>query len=119
MKIIRDKNKIDGMMRFVMVVQATWFCINIVGRLIQGIAITLLEVSTVACIWCGLWIMVLWRHKPADLGAAEILRTNATMVEILKKRGNAAREPYRETPLDFINRQEWFGCLRFPSLTQS
>ncbi|KAK2606913.1 hypothetical protein N8I77_005635 [Diaporthe amygdali] len=105
--VIRDKNKTDGFMRLITAVQITWFCVNFFGRLAQGLAITAIELTTVAFIYCALLSMFFWRHKPADVETAEILYTNATMKEILVAGGEAAREPYRQTPLDFVSRQEW------------
>ncbi|KAJ0124633.1 uncharacterized protein J7T55_005973 [Diaporthe amygdali] len=105
--VIRDKNKTDGFMRLITAFQITWFCVNFFGRLAQGLAITAIELTTVAFIYCALGSMFFWRHKPADVETAEILYTNATMKEILVAGGEAAREPYRQTPLDFVSRQEW------------
>ena len=106
-KSIQDKNKVDGFMRLVMAMQTIWFCVNIVGRLAQGLAVTAIEVTTVAFIYCGLITMFLWRHKPADVGTPETLHTSATMAEILIAGGYVAREPYRQTPLDFVGYDEW------------
>lgn len=105
--VIRDKNKANGFMRLITAVQITWFCVNIVGRLAQRLAITVIEVTTVAFIYCALFTMFFWRHKPADVETAETLHTNATMKEILVAGGESAREPYRQTPLDFASRREW------------
>lgn len=104
---IRDRNKANGFVRFITAVQISWFCVNIAGRLAEGIAITAIEVTTVAFIYYGLGTMIFWRHKPADVETAEILHTHATMNEILLAGGEAAREPYRQTPLDFASPQEW------------
>ncbi|TPX16017.1 uncharacterized protein E0L32_000351 [Thyridium curvatum] len=104
---IIDKNKADGFMRLIMAAQTIWFCVNIVGRLAQGLAITAIEVTTVAFIYCGLSIMFFWRHKPAGVETVEILHSRASLADILIAGGDAARHPYYETPLDFINRKEW------------
>jgi len=104
---IRDKNKADGLVRLLTTAQAIWFTINIIGRLSQGLAITAIEVTTVTFIFVGLVITITWRHKPADVRTSETLRIDASMPEILRAGGDAAREPYRDTPLDFINRNEW------------
>lgn len=106
-KFIKDKNKVDGMMRLIMAVQTLWFLVNFVARLVKGYAITAIELTTVASIYCGLPIMFLWRYKPADIGTPEIMMTEAKMSDILLNGGDAAREPYMKTPLDFISRKEW------------
>lgn len=104
---IRDKNKANGFMRLVTALQITWFCVNIAGRLGEGLALTAIEVTTVAFIYYALGTMFFWRHKPADVETAEVLETTATMDEILLAGGEAARQPYRQTPLDFVCPQQW------------
>lgn len=102
---IKDKNKVDDTMRLIMVLQTLWFLANFLGRIAQGLAITGIELTTVAFIYSSLPMMFLWRHKPADVGVAEVLVTDASMAEILLAGGDAAREPYSKTPLDFIHRK--------------
>ncbi len=51
---IADKNKTDGFSRFLAVLQLSWFSIQCVGRWIQGIGLSTLELSTVAFILCTL-----------------------------------------------------------------
>ncbi|KAF2801918.1 uncharacterized protein BDZ99DRAFT_469220 [Mytilinidion resinicola] len=104
---IKDRNKVDGMMRFIMVLQTLWFLANFFGRIALGLAITTIELTTVAFIYASLPMVFLWRHKPAEVGVAEVLVTDASMTEILLAGGEAAREPYSKTPLDFIDRKEW------------
>ncbi|KAI9651523.1 MAG: hypothetical protein M1829_002701 [Trizodia sp. TS-e1964] len=104
---IKDKNKVDDLMRFIMVMQTIWFLANFFARLAQGLAITAIEMTTVAFIYSSLPIVFLWRHKPADVGMAEVLVTDSIIAEILLAGGDAAREPYVDTPLDFIGRKGW------------
>ena len=113
--------------RGITVVQVLWFSINCIGRLIQRMALTTLELTTLAFIFSMLATSVCWRHKPLDVAYPIILETNNTIAEILKKvsslnapfhrrrltellaqAGPAAQYPYRRTPLDFVSRNEWF-----------
>lgn len=107
LRIIKDKNKVDGLMRFIMLFQAVWFMANLIGRVSKGYAVTLLELSTASFIYSSIPILFCWRHKPADVAAAQVLHTKATMAEMLLAGGDAAAEPYHYTPLDFVSRQEW------------
>lgn len=105
MVTILDKNKTDGFMRLITTAQTIWFCANIIGRLIQGLAIMAIEVTTVAFIYCGLIMMFLWRHKPAGIGTAETLYKNTSIRDILLAGGAAAEKPYKKTPLEFVCRK--------------
>jgi hypothetical protein len=108
---IKDRNKADAMARTIMAIQATWFLANFFTRLAQRIDITLLELTTVAYVYASLITAFLWRHKPADVGFPEVLTTNASMAEIYLAGGDDARKPYINTPLDFVDRKEWFWTL--------
>jgi hypothetical protein len=108
---IKDRNKADATARTIMAIQATWFLANFFARLAQRLNITLLELTTVAYVYASLTTVFLWRHKPADVRVPEVLTTNASMAEILLAGGDDAREPYSNTPLDFVDRKEWFWSL--------
>jgi hypothetical protein len=66
MDVIMDKNKGDGTVRFIAVFQILWFSINCIGRVIQGLAIATLELTTLGFIVCTLGTYCLWAHKPLD-----------------------------------------------------
>ncbi|CAD6578262.1 MAG: hypothetical protein ASARMPRED_008660 [Alectoria sarmentosa] len=61
---ILDKSKSDNLSKMVSVVQALWMLAQIIGRLIAGLPVTLLEVNTLAHIMCAMIIYVLWWDKP-------------------------------------------------------
>lgn len=115
---INDKNKVDSMMRFVMLVQTIWFIINICVRMATGLAVTALELTTMSSIYLSWPCMFMWRHKPADVGTTEVLTTEASISEILLAGGDAAHEPYDQTPLDFISRKEWMWSKYWAHLTR-
>jgi len=110
-RVIADRNKIDGLVRFITVGQTLWFIANCITRSIQHLAITTLELTTVAFIFCTLGTSFCWAHKPADVDRAIILETNCSIADILREAGDCAREPYRNTPLDFVSRKEWSWSL--------
>jgi hypothetical protein len=93
---IRDKNKTNGFKRLIIAAQITSFCANIAKQLAQGLAITAIEVTTVAFIYFALIPMFLWRNKLADVETAETLHIDATMDEILLAGGEVAKEPERQ-----------------------
>jgi hypothetical protein len=103
--VIEDKNKGDGVVRFITVCQMLWFSVNCLGRLIQHLAITTMELTTLGFIVCTLGTYFLWARKPMDIGSAIVLEPNTTLREILIKAGDKAKEPYRCSPLDFVGRE--------------
>lgn len=110
-KKISDKNKVDGLLRLLTLLQILWFVINMAGRFAQGLDNTCGELTTAAFIVCSTGTMFCWNHKPADVATAEKIKTEATMAEILLNAGDAARTPYSRTPLDFVSRKEWSWSL--------
>jgi hypothetical protein len=71
---IRDKSKADTLAKFIVCVQAIWFCIQIVVRMAQHLPISLLELNTFAHALCALLIYCLWWDKPLDIEQPFIIR---------------------------------------------
>jgi hypothetical protein len=103
--VIDDKNKGDGMVRFITVCQMLWFSVNCFSRLAQHLAITTMELTTLGFILCTLGTYFFWAQKPMDVGSPIFLQPTATLREILIKAGDKAKDPYRNTPLDFVDRE--------------
>ena len=97
------------LLRFVTSIQIIWFTVNIIARPTQKLAVTTIEITTIASIVCTLGVSFCWRHKPMDVGTAIVLETDHTMQKILEDAGDLYSEPYRMTPLDFVSREEWAG----------
>lgn len=99
---IWDKNKADSFARMITLIQITWFTIQCIGRAIQHLTLSTLELLTINMIFCTIFTFFFWKHKPLDIQTPIILRTDTTIAEILIKAGDEAREPYKLTPLDFV-----------------
>ncbi|KAF2476621.1 uncharacterized protein BDR25DRAFT_252761 [Lindgomyces ingoldianus] len=106
---IRDKNKSDGLARFICFIQMFWFTLSTVSRPIKGYATTTLEITTLAYIVCALATMFFWRHKPMDVQDAIFLDCHRTLDQLLGEHGRSAAGPYHFTPLDFVSREEWIA----------
>lgn len=104
---IADKNKVDGLLRILTVGQILWFIVNMAARAAQHLAITCGELTTAAFIVCSIGTTFCWYYKPADVATPEIIKTEASISEILLKAGEPACEPHSRTPLDFVSRKEW------------
>ena len=101
---IGDKSKGDRLSRVITIAQITWFLLQAFGRVAQGLAITTLEISAVAFVFCTFGTYFFWLYKPLDIQTPNILIANTSIAEILKAAGPVAAKPYRQTPLDFIDR---------------
>jgi hypothetical protein len=110
-KDIEDRDKVDLLLRIIVVCQISWFVVNCVARGVQGLALTTLELSTISFTFCTFGTEVFWLHKPADVLTPIIIHCDVSISNILQLAGNAAREPYNHTPLDFVNRKEWTWTL--------
>jgi hypothetical protein len=100
---IWDKNKADGFARSITLVQITWFILQSIGRAIQQLPITTLELLTITFIFCTLPTFFLWYHKPLDIQTPIFLQTDTRIGDILIDAGDDARNPYKLTPLDFLD----------------
>ncbi|KAJ4127088.1 hypothetical protein NW768_008713 [Fusarium equiseti] len=103
---LRDRNKSDGFARLVTIWQATWFSITFIARLIQGLHVTTMELTAVSFVvilfgtaWC-------WKVKPSDVGTTITLESHVRMEDITINAGRQPEQPFYQTPLDFISRDE-------------
>jgi hypothetical protein len=122
---IKDKNKVDGLLRLITLCQIVWFGVNIVGRAVQGLAITCIELTTAAFIVCNIGTVYCWIHKPADVLRAEHIYSPHSIEEIVEtaykymdeqesneqKKDSPLAVPkthfYIRTPLEVLSRREW------------
>lgn len=63
---IKDRSKADLFSKFVLCLQASWIILQCIGRGVNSIPLTLLEVNTVMHVVYTLLIYVLWWKKPQD-----------------------------------------------------
>ncbi|KAI9790322.1 MAG: hypothetical protein M1833_001959 [Piccolia ochrophora] len=106
-KDIADKNKNDGFARVLTVLQTLWFFLDCVGRGAQGLELTTFELTALSFILCTLGTWFFWAHKPSDVGTGLSVHTDVTIAQILLNAGDDARDPYHNTPLDFVSRKNW------------
>lgn len=70
---IRDKSKAGGLAKFLVCLQAFWFCLQCIARLAQNQAISFLELNTFGHAICTLLVYLLWWHKPLDIKSPSLL----------------------------------------------
>ena len=106
-KDIWDKSKQDGFQKILTLVQTLWFSIQVLGRAIQHLPVTTLELTTFGFVFCTFAAYYQWSDKPLDVESPTIIPLEASTAQILVEAGNlpGANKPYSQTPLDFIDNQ--------------
>lgn len=98
---ISEKSKADNFAKVIAGAQSGWFMIQIIARAVEGLGVTLLELSTICLMTCTGSALFFWFYKPLDIRTQTSIHCNRTISEILLNAGEAAKRPYRDTPLDF------------------
>ena len=106
-KDIWDKSKQDGFQKMLTLVQTGWFVVQVLGRAIQHLPVTTLELTTFSFVFCTFASYYQWSNKPLDVESPMIIKLDKSTAEILVEAGNMpnAEKPYQHTPLDFIDNQ--------------
>jgi hypothetical protein len=107
-EIIDDRNKADKSFRVIALVQAVWFCINVLARFIQHLRVTTLELTVLAYFVPTASTYLLWWNKPRDVETVEFVPVQATADQLALPRGK-----WIKTPLDWLDREEWHGSVLF------
>lgn len=103
---IRDKNKVDGILRVITLIQTFWFVINIIVRASQHLTVTALELSTAALVKLAVAISFCSMPKPAEVEHPDYIKSRVTIADILQQGVDSASGVYFYTPLDFVSREE-------------
>jgi hypothetical protein len=104
---IWDKSKADTLGKLLTLLQASWLILQLVGRAIQGLTTTTLELSAAAIVFCTFGTFICWLQKPSDVKTGIVLELESTTEQILKEAGDRAAAPYKHTPLDFVAKESF------------
>ena len=103
---IQEKSKADMFTKAIAIVQVGWLVTQCVARAVQKLAVTPLELLTIALVPCSTATYFFWLYKPQDVGMPTILEIDANLSDILSAAGQVAKEPFQDTPLDFVEGPE-------------
>ncbi|KAK3376814.1 hypothetical protein B0T24DRAFT_719095 [Lasiosphaeria ovina] len=70
---IEDKSKADWLAKSIVCAQAGWMVVQVVGRALQNLPVSLLELNTCGHVACALVIYLLWWSKPLDVQTPIVL----------------------------------------------
>ena len=113
---IWDRSKADRFAKGVAFIQIGWVLLQIIARVCQGLTVTPLELFTAAFIVPTLATSYFWASKPQNVAEPTIIRVNWTIADLLISAGDVAKDPYVDTPMDFVEKPVWAGWRRLPSL---
>lgn len=71
---IDDKSKANMVLKVFTLLQASWLLVETIIRLAEGRAVSELEVTTCAYIFCTMIAYCCWLHKPYNIGRRVLLR---------------------------------------------
>ncbi|KAH6907719.1 hypothetical protein BKA70DRAFT_1428090 [Coprinopsis sp. MPI-PUGE-AT-0042] len=74
---LMDKSKTNLLARTIAYTQMLWFCTNFIGRLVDGLTITKLEVASLAYVAMTLAAYYFWIDKPLDVDCPIIVAEEA------------------------------------------
>ncbi|KAK4119769.1 hypothetical protein N657DRAFT_684232 [Parathielavia appendiculata] len=106
---IWDRSKADHFAKRLAFLQASWTLLQIVARRSQQLIITPLEVFTAAFIVLYLATAFFWASKPQNVAEPTVNTVDWTVADLLLAAGDAARDLYVDTPLDFVEKPVWDG----------
>ncbi|KAI9771424.1 MAG: hypothetical protein M1840_002044 [Geoglossum simile] len=78
---IADKSKANLIGKLLACVQASWLLVQCLGRKLQGLPITLLELNTVVHVLTAIFMYGLWWNKPADVYQPSVIITVESLHE--------------------------------------
>lgn len=70
---IKDKSKADSLAKVIVLLQATWFLVQAIARLVFHLPVSLLEVNTIGHVLCALVMYLLWWNKPREVREPTVL----------------------------------------------
>jgi hypothetical protein len=108
---MKDKSKLDTVAKVVTCFQVVYLVLQCIGRALQRLSITTLELSALAIVVCSIMTSACWWNKPADVMTPikVYLKDGVTLDKIREEVGGLALKDWSQTPLDFIDdlRSAW------------
>ena len=104
-KEVWDKSKQDGFQKTLTLLQTGWFVLQCLGRVIQHLPLSTLELMTFSFVFCTFASYYQWSNKPLDVESPTIIEIDTSTKQILIEAGSNANKVYSNTPLDFIDDQ--------------
>jgi hypothetical protein len=76
---ILEKSKADGFSKIIVCLQAGWLVLQVIGRIIEHLPTSTLEITTIAYVACTFINYLFWWNKPVDVRFAVIVKADFPM----------------------------------------
>ncbi|KAH6879412.1 hypothetical protein B0T10DRAFT_609854 [Thelonectria olida] len=70
---IQDRSRADSITKLFALVQCSWLVVQTIARGVKGLAISQLELATIAFVFCALVMHFFWWNKPFDVERRHVL----------------------------------------------
>ncbi|KAK3326033.1 hypothetical protein B0H66DRAFT_588703 [Apodospora peruviana] len=100
---IWDKSKQDRFARLITAFQVSYTILQAIGRAVQHLTITILELNTLGIVVCSLMTAFAWLHKPADVRTPVRITPKMGKTTIIHEITGNNGLAWRTTPLDFVD----------------
>ena len=99
-----DKSKQDTVAKLITCFQISFLVLQCVGRVVQKLVISTLELSALAIVFCSVMTAICWLRKPANVMTPIRIHSDLTIEEIWSKAdSHDSIVSWNQTPLDFID----------------
>jgi len=119
---LQDRSKSDSLAKFITAVQALWFVIQCIVRSAMGLAVTELELTTLALASLNLYTLWSWRDKPQNVGVqvpVYLMESSGEWVEIYEmKKGELAQRMREDEKQKELRKRTTMGQRCLESLKQ-
>jgi hypothetical protein len=100
---INDRTKSDAFTKLFAIVQSTWLVVQSIARAERGLAISELELATMAFVFCALVMYILWWEKPFDVERRHVVACLVKSEHMLHSNDVQWGEQDRVTDLSFTD----------------
>ncbi|CAG8973280.1 hypothetical protein HYALB_00000042 [Hymenoscyphus albidus] len=101
---IWDRSKSDKFAKGAALIQTGWLVISSIARLAEGLPLCQLEIFTLAFAVSTVMTYYFWLHKAQNLTTSTVLVMESTLAKVLTDAGTRADSPWRDTPMDFVEK---------------
>ncbi|CAK5278088.1 unnamed protein product [Mycena citricolor] len=96
---IEDKSKGDAFTKSIALLQGLWFLLQMIGRVVQGLPVTQLEVATMGFAALTPIVWLLWWHKPLGVQKPIVLQVHLKTPSTSARGDTLSKEDAHQTKL--------------------
>jgi hypothetical protein len=102
-----ERSKADKFTKAVALSQSLYLLLQCAARINQSLGVTPLEVISLSFLWYTAATYLFWMEKPYDVSIPVPIYMETRMATVLVEAGDVAQNPYKDTPMDFVEQPGW------------